>query len=315
MCSLILIISIASNISLASARNETLVHGWVPEPHGRGTWSILWSCLVTIFICTWSSLHLEVPKRHGFWYLLFRKLGWMTVAVLAPEFMLGIAAESFFETRAFSKYCAKIGKPKWTVTQLQFACASGFQTRGSTPEEPKSTCNFRTLQSMIEENRVDDPPLSDEELESRGKSDVFLKIILVLQITWFLVQTLVRVIMHYQITALEVMTVAFVFCSIVSMGFFMKLPQNVEYPVFLEVRDAAPVNEEAKQRRGNEQKFKATWADLHILAVLMSLFGCGFGAIHCSAWNSSFPTAKERLAWRICASATTAVPVPISFLF
>ena len=38
------------------------------------------------------------------------------------------------------------------------------------------------------------------------------------------------------------------------------------------------------------------------------LLGCVFGAIHCLAWNSSFPTSQERLAWRICALATVAIP-------
>lgn len=52
---------IAAWTSLAQARNETIVHGWQPEPSGRGTWSIVWSCLTTILLCTWSALHLPVP--------------------------------------------------------------------------------------------------------------------------------------------------------------------------------------------------------------------------------------------------------------
>ena len=31
-----------------AAEGFTMNHGWVPEPDGRGTWSILWSCLATI---------------------------------------------------------------------------------------------------------------------------------------------------------------------------------------------------------------------------------------------------------------------------
>ena len=52
---------IAGWAGLVQARNETIVHGWQPEPSGRGTWSIVWSCLTTVLLCSWSALHLPVP--------------------------------------------------------------------------------------------------------------------------------------------------------------------------------------------------------------------------------------------------------------
>lgn len=119
--------------------------------------------------------------------------------------------------------------------------------RASDPKEPDLVCSIEQLLDFVESNRINGPPLSDEELKSRGKSDVFVKLLLMLRSTWFFSQTLVRAILHYQTTAFEIMTVAFVFCSLASIGFFMKQPQNVEYPVLLEVRDAAPAREEADQ--------------------------------------------------------------------
>lgn len=59
----------AACAGMAKAHNDTIVHGWQPEPDGRGSWSIVWSCLVTVFLCTWSALHLKVPKQHGSWYV------------------------------------------------------------------------------------------------------------------------------------------------------------------------------------------------------------------------------------------------------
>jgi len=41
--------------------------------------------------------------------------------------------------------------------------------------------------------------------------------------------------------------------------------------------------------------------------ALFGLFAFGFGAIHCLAWNSLFPTAKERLAWRVCSATKPAL--------
>lgn len=37
---------------------------WVDPPTGRGTWSILGSCLSTLFLCVWKSLHLNVPAMN-----------------------------------------------------------------------------------------------------------------------------------------------------------------------------------------------------------------------------------------------------------
>jgi hypothetical protein len=62
--------------------------GWVAEPpHGRGTVSLLYSCLFTIYICTWSAVHLNVPADDdASWEIKLRKVKWMVVAILAPEY-------------------------------------------------------------------------------------------------------------------------------------------------------------------------------------------------------------------------------------
>ena len=46
-----------------------------------------------------------------------------------------------------------------------------------------------------------------------------------------------------------------------------------------------------------------------ITLLLLGFAGGVFGAVHCLAWNSTFPTPKERLAWRVCSVATTALPI------
>lgn len=314
------------------ARDDMLVYGWVPEPQGRGTWSILWSCLSTIFICTWSALHLNVPKHHGRWYLFFRKIKWMLIAAAAPEVILAMSAQYFFAARDLSIYLVKRGHHEWTLTQTQFAWAGGFWTR--TPQGEKSKCSPDQLRVLIENNNIDGPSISDEELNARGKSDWVVKLIAVLQIIWFVVQTLFRAIQHYQITALEIMTVAFVFCSVFTYGFSLYRPQDVEYPVVLEMRNAALATGEATQKRssnrsnhageqaestsptrrlekmrsGLPRQYISGWADRNGSLIILQLFACGFGAIHCLAWNSLFPSSKERLAWRICSATTTALP-------
>ena len=328
---------------------EYLEHGWVPEPSGRGTWSILWSCLATIFICTWSALHLDVPNKHGRGYLFFRKLGWMLIAATAPEIVLYRAADNFFDSRDLLRHLRNQGHRSWTLTHTQFAHSKGFWTR--TPAKQESKCKPDRLRTLIENRDIDGPPISEDELKSRGQGDWVIKLIAIVQIIWFVVQTLVRAIQHFQTTALEIMTVAFVFCSVFIYGFSLNQPQDVEYPVFIEISDAAlaatdgttsttetktPATRETTLNQISDRASHAEeggetararmpggrvvshyapgWAASTIPVLLFGLFACGFGAIHCLAWNSPFPTLKERLAWRICAATTTALPASLGLV-
>jgi hypothetical protein len=60
--------------------------GWVPEPSSRGTWGIYTSCLTTMALCAWQAVHLNIPPPGEPAYKqTLRKLGWMILAVIAPE--------------------------------------------------------------------------------------------------------------------------------------------------------------------------------------------------------------------------------------
>ena len=125
------------------------------------------------------------------------------------------------------------------------------------------------------------------------------------------------------------MTVAFVFCSVFIYGFALYQSQDVVYPIILEPRDVTPTPDQSETL--TKQKSVTTDGDPSIRTpepavsslpsiydykaavdefpiILFGLFACGFGALHCLAWNSPFPTAQERLAWRICSTTTTALP-------
>ena len=69
------------------------VHGWIAEPSGRGTAGLLYNCLVTIFLCVWSALHIPIPKRNASWgHNLLYKAGLALFAIIAPEYVFLVAA-------------------------------------------------------------------------------------------------------------------------------------------------------------------------------------------------------------------------------
>ena len=306
---------------IASANNKTIVHGWVPEPDGRGTWSIVWSCLVTIFICTWSVLHLDVPKRHGWWYLLFRKVRWMLLAALAPEWILYLAGENFFQARNLLGHLVAHGGDEWTLVHAEFAVAGGIRVKSpnSNMITPK---RIESLRKAVESGQIKEPPISKEELKSHSKSDGVVKLIALLQITWFGLQALFRAIQHLQVTALEIMTVAFFVLAVLIYAIWWNRPQDIEYPIIIALQNAENrdetsrgLNVDTKSRGGTKVWFTdekyTDWETGTLLGVL-ALITPVFGAIHCLAWNAPFPTSKETLAWRVCAVATTSLPLLVS---
>jgi len=76
--------------------NSTIpVVAWAPEPQTRGTIGLLWSCLVTIFLCTWSAVHPNLPAATDSPYrILWRRVRYLLGALLAPEMLAIIALDS-----------------------------------------------------------------------------------------------------------------------------------------------------------------------------------------------------------------------------
>ena len=77
-------------------------------PDGCNGWrtllNIVWNCIFTIFLCTYVSLHPNVPgPNEGFVAVTLRRLKVMVMALLAPEFNTLWAIRQWFAARAAKK--------------------------------------------------------------------------------------------------------------------------------------------------------------------------------------------------------------------
>ncbi|KAF2873012.1 hypothetical protein BDV95DRAFT_568538 [Massariosphaeria phaeospora] len=69
---------------------------WQPEPTFRGTFSILSSCLITMTLCVWTAVHLNIPEQPEtglFTRQTRRKITWLFVGLFAPELIAWTAWE------------------------------------------------------------------------------------------------------------------------------------------------------------------------------------------------------------------------------
>ncbi|KAJ4138603.1 hypothetical protein NW768_002453 [Fusarium equiseti] len=102
------------------------VVGWQSGPKDRGTVTLIWGCVTTIFACSWTILHLNVPALNDFtWTKLLRKAKWMAITIVFPEFILSKAIcdlrLALQELCEFDDYLRSKGdKLKWTTQYEMF---------------------------------------------------------------------------------------------------------------------------------------------------------------------------------------------------
>lgn len=67
-------------------------HEWVIDPDGRGPWDIVWSCLLTIFLCCWTSICINVQSPADGPLDRFRdKLNLAVFTIIGPDIILLLA--------------------------------------------------------------------------------------------------------------------------------------------------------------------------------------------------------------------------------
>ena len=74
----------------------------------RSTFEILWSCWTTIFICTWTAMHPNIPpRRQSLIQALWRKTILMFCALLVPELVLTWAVKQWLAAKEIERQFKK----------------------------------------------------------------------------------------------------------------------------------------------------------------------------------------------------------------
>ncbi|KAG2028651.1 hypothetical protein BDR03DRAFT_800700, partial [Suillus americanus] len=75
-----------------------------PSHNTRTLWDIISSCGLTLFVCTWTAIHPDIPgKGEGTINSASRQLLLMFTAFLAPEFVVAWAAWQYLHARQVAK--------------------------------------------------------------------------------------------------------------------------------------------------------------------------------------------------------------------
>ncbi|KAJ7204978.1 hypothetical protein GGX14DRAFT_645527 [Mycena pura] len=306
----------------------------------RRLFDIVWGCLTTIFACTWVSVHPNVPPPDpnpldSFWPKLkwriivttgplWRRLKLMLIAVIAPELMVGFAARQFIAAQYFSKEFSI------SRTHGHFISMGGFVagTEG----------HLILTKEQVREHISDIAKVQEKTIKNKSKGDALSKGVALLQGLWFVVQCLARAVQHLPVTELEIATLAFAVLSVFTWVLWWEKPLDVQDPIAIGSAEDVPEVQPPVLSWGDRfggllgdpyfhytpvlsNSVPSFWSisdtdDVHgkytAKAVLAQfIVGSVFGAIHCTAWNASFPSSEEMWMWRSCAVLVTVIPLLI----
>ena len=163
------------------------------------------------------------------------------------------------------------------------------------------------------------------EIQDRSKGDAVAKAIAIIQTLWFAVQAAHRVSQGFIVTELELTALGHVVLNVLVYWCWWNKPLNLQFPidVYREKREENQrVNLEVESQRPTSRRKlpirvrvggyihrqgNGGWK-VRVVLICFYIIGGVFGAVHCLAWNSTFPTRVEHLLWRISASVVTAFP-------
>ncbi|KAJ4289316.1 hypothetical protein N0V88_007067 [Collariella sp. IMI 366227] len=227
---------------------------WVMEPNMRGTTRILLSCLLTLFACVYTALHLNVPKRGaGFWKLLGDKCVWVLVALVAPEILLYYACSQFIEARKLVKYLrAKEMEEKDKILAEELAAQEGYSTSsqgectfdleygffvvmGGLQLEcpgPDGENILRTLSPdgvrVLGDIKLEPLRVPKSLIMDRSKADTIQKALVLIQVSWMAIQCIARKIEGLPMTLLELHVMVHVVCAFVINPLDLRSPELID---------------------------------------------------------------------------------------
>ena len=246
--------------------NNTVVRAWVSPPNTRGTSDILYTCIVTIVLCVYTAVHINIPPPgERFYWQWLRRAKWTALGVFAPEFVLFTALQQFQEARSLVEFLNREEEkqrgdtrpPQRSPLYLSMLdwCSDIYTTlfpdsTGAKPKTKSGSFDLRygffvqmgglraNVESLIHEHesmcletsvlkhlarRGSFFHINQRSIEDRSKADSFAKLVVCVQVSWMLVQSVTRAFSSYSLTLLEIHTFVHVVCAIGMYGLWFKV--------------------------------------------------------------------------------------------
>ena len=246
--------------------NDTVVRAWVSPPNTRGTSDILYTCIVTIVLCVYTAVHLNIPPPgERFYWQWLRRAKWTAFGIFAPEIVLFTALQQFQEARGLAAFLNREEEKQHSDTRppqrsplylsMLDWCSDMYITlfpdsTGAISKKKSGSFDLRygffvqmgglraNVESLIHEHesmcleasvlkhlarRGAFFHIDQRSIDDRSKADSFAKLVVCVQVSWMLVQSVTRAFSSYSLTLLEIHTFVHVVCAIGMYGLWFKV--------------------------------------------------------------------------------------------
>ncbi|KAF8834545.1 hypothetical protein BDN67DRAFT_914757 [Paxillus ammoniavirescens] len=189
----------------------------------RSVWSILGTCALTLLICIWNAAYPNITHEKSWYKIALYRGGLGFSALVTPEIT---------NMRAYSEWVLA-GKIKqdfsqqWTRAHGFFTLMGGFILQDGREKELLST---RGALERLRDGKIVNPKITKKEIRDRSKSDGLGNALLVLQLSWFILQVIARSANNLAITLVEIDTLALATLSLPLFFFWWSKPMAVECP-------------------------------------------------------------------------------------
>ncbi|OCK91854.1 uncharacterized protein K441DRAFT_615578 [Cenococcum geophilum 1.58] len=229
---------------------------WVAGPKTRGTLSLVFSCVITLFLCVWTTVHVNIePPESEFNPTLarfipikalktnnkllkflakrsIRKLGWGCVTLIVPEGVMAIAAyERKIASLLRDEVNEIIGRDKWDMPLGYYAIMGGFVIPRADYEDATKQHNGK-VESASPSSKPDLITITSAQVQDKGNANSLAKVLVAWQALWMIVQIIGRraEAPGIPVTLLELHTCLHSFCAFAMYITWWDKPVDIELP-------------------------------------------------------------------------------------
>jgi hypothetical protein len=218
--------------------------GWV-NTDTRSTSDILFGCLSTLVICVYTALHMNISlsnrSKASKWA---HHASWILIGTFAPEAILTAAVAQHVAARSYQREIDRRCNAgifpdgargrSWRRIFSHFVLMGGYQLVHATAVQRlalriEPDCVIQLL------NNPHFKPVDLKEIQARSRASTLAKTLSATQASWLAVQFVGRLGQGLPVTELEVNTIAHIFFALVTWGFWLHKPYDVDGPQELEL--------------------------------------------------------------------------------
>ena len=160
--------------------------GYTPAPNCcRGTIDIIWSCLATVVLCTFSALHLNLPKTGTDKTDRFlRIVGYTAASILMPEVNLVTAFRELSVVRRMVAIAARDGYSLLPI-QAHLIYMKGLKIQKLSVKDEKDNeqlvmINIHNFMTALKILKIQSSFPTKDEIQERSKSDFLGRVLTIL---------------------------------------------------------------------------------------------------------------------------------------